>query len=198
MKGLINYIIELETPYGEKFKTESGIELFGNVDFNPERLSNRVALIKGVPALHEGDLKKGHEVLIDFTIFYRQIYHGVKQWYNSVIDADQNLYHITPNMIVCYRESKNHDWKGFNKNLLVKPVLEEKEIKSTLFLPDNVKSTKEFKGKVKIVYVNSELQNQGISNNDVVLMDPRGGVQFWIEGKEYWWIRTQDVYGKIV
>ncbi|SED10680.1 Co-chaperonin GroES (HSP10) [Tenacibaculum sp. MAR_2009_124] len=197
MQGLNNYIIELESPYNEKFKTESGIELFGNVDFTPERLSNRVAIIKGIPALCKGEIKEGYEVLIDFTVFYRQIYHGVKQWYNSVIDADKNLYHITPNMIVCYRESKRHEWKGFDKNLLVEPILEGDEIESTLILPDTVSSAKEFKGKVKVLFVNSQLKKLGIQNKDVVLMNPNGGVQFWIEGKEYWWIRTKDVYGQI-
>ncbi|CAL2094807.1 hypothetical protein [Tenacibaculum sp. 190524A02b] len=194
MKGIQNFIIELDTPYFEKFKSSNGVEFFGTTDFNADRLSNRVAIIKGIPELFESEIKVGYEVLIDFSNFYRQIYRGVKQWYQAIIDEEANLYHLTSNMIICYREDSSSEWKGFENNSLVKPIYEQSKINTSLIVPEN-NTKKEFKGKVQVVYANQKLREQEVTNGTIVYMNPLGGVKYWFEGKEYWWIRNCDVYG---
>lgn len=195
MKGTLNFIIQLDNPYKDKFKTKGGFELYGNVDFTAERQSNRVAKVIGTPALFDSDIKEGYEILIDFSSFYRQIYQGTKQYYQNVVDADKNLYYLMPNMIICFRENTESEWKGFGTNCLVKPIFEEKNISTTLILPNSA-TEKKFTGKVTMTYANTELQELGVENNDTMYMDIRGGVKYWFEGQEYWWVRNKDLYAK--
>lgn len=196
MKSIHKFIIELKNPYNEKFKTEGGVELYGNVDFTADRQSNRVAKVVGVPALIDTEIKENNEVLIDFTSFYRQTYQGNKQYYQNVVDAEKDLYYIDPNMIICYK-NLGGDWIGYKQNSLVKPIFEEKNIDTTLILPDTVK-TRIFTGKIKMIYANKELKEQGIKNNDTLYMNPLGGVKYWFDGKEYWWVRNRDLLGLVV
>jgi len=96
-------------------------------------------------------------------------------------------------MIVCYREDKNSEWKGFLKNTLVKPIMEEvKKLKSTTLIEVDV--PKKFTGKVTMLFSNQELNSLGVKNGDTLYMDIRGGVQYWFEGIEYWWVRNKDIF----
>ncbi len=192
MKSIKHYIIKLENPYNETFKTESGFELYGNVDFSVDRLGNRIAEIVSVPELNKSEIKEGYEVLIDFSNFYRQIFQKQKTGFNAVIDSEKNLYYLTPNMIICFRENEKSEWKGFGQNCLVKPILEEVKPKSNLILPETV-TEKKFDGKVKMIYANSELNELGVKNGDIVYIDRRGGVKYWLDGVEYWWIMNRHI-----
>jgi len=197
MKGTKNFIIQLDEIYSETFKTKGGLKIYGNVDFTAERQSNRIATVVGVPELYNTKIKKGYEVLIDASPLYRQIYRGNKQWYQAMIDEDKNQFYLDTSMVICYRKNKDEEWIGFGENCLVKPILESQEkIKTPLKLPDNV-SKPNFKGKVSMCYSNAELNELGVFNGDKLYMDIRGGVKYWFEGKEYWWVRTKDIHAKI-
>tara|TARA_R110002110_G_scaffold314977_3_gene528112 strand:+ start:1038 stop:1643 length:606 start_codon:yes stop_codon:yes gene_type:complete len=197
MKGTKNFIIKLENPYSDTFKTKGGLELYGNVDFTTEEQSNRIAKVIGVPSLFETEIKDGYEVLIDATPIYRQIYNGTKQWYQNVVDEDENLFYLGSDMIICYRESESSEWKGFLKNSLVKPIMQEpkvaRKIKTSLIIPETA-TTQKFSGKVNMAYSNTELKKLGVKNGDTLLMDIRGGIKYWFEGIEYWWVRNKDIF----
>lgn len=197
MKGTKNFIIQLDEIYSETFKTEGGLELIGNVDFTAERQSNRIAKVVGIPSLYETEIKEGYEVLIDASPLYRQIYNGNKQWYQSMVNEDKNQFYLEKDMVICFRENKDAEWKGFLKNCLVKPIMEEAKIEkktnSLLILPETVSKPK-FSGKVNMTYSNTELNELGVKNGDTLYMDIRGGIDYWIEGVKYWWIRNKDLF----
>lgn len=195
MQGTKDFIIELKDVYNETFKTKNGVELYANVDFNADRLSNRIAVVKNTPALFNTEIKIGYEILIDFSPLYRQIYRGVKQGYQNVIDEDKNLYHIGKDLIVCYREDKNSEWIGFGNNSIVKPILEENTIKTSLILPQNV-SQKKFTGKVIMKYANKKVNELGVVNGDTLLMNILGGLKYWLNGEEFWCVNNRDLYAK--
>jgi len=192
MKGTKDFIIQVK-PYSETFKTESGVELYGNVDFTAERLSNRVAKVIGTPGLFESDIKEGYEVLIDASMLYRQIYNGTKQWYQNVVDEDKEIFHLDKELIVCYRKNADSDWIGFLENSLVQPLMEETKINTTLILPANV-SQKKFTGKVTMTYSNTELNELGVVNGDTLHINKLGGIKYWLNGEEYHWVRNKDIY----
>lgn len=193
MKGTKNFIIELDTIYHETFKTKGGVEIYGNTSFTEERQSNRIAKVIGIPSLYQTEIKEGYEVLIDASPLYRQIYRGTKQWYQNVVDDERNWFHLEKDMIVCYREDTNSEWKGFLKNTLVKPIMEEeKKLNSSTLI--EVDAPKKFTGKVEMFFSNKELNRLGVRNGDTLYMDLRGGVQYWFEGIEYWWVRNKDIF----
>jgi len=193
MRGTKDFIVELKEAYSETFTTENGLKIYGNVDFTSERQSNRIAKVIGLPGLYKTDIKEGFEVLIDASPIYRQIYNGVKQWYQNVVDEKKGLFHLDKMLIICYRENKESDWIGFGENSLAKPILEDQiEHKTSLILPVNV-SQKKFTGRVEIKNSNKELNNLGVKNGDTVFINILGGIKYWLNGEEFWWIRNTDV-----
>lgn len=196
MKGIHDYIVEIKEPFKDTFKTEGGLELYANKDFSAERLSNRIGIIKATPHLFKGIIKEGYQVLIDPTILYEQIYRGVKQESIHLLDREKMLFKIEPKLIILFRENENEEWKGFLNNLLAEPIIKNtKEITSEYIFTVEVKE--EFiKGKAIVKYCNEEVKELGISKNDTIAINPFGGLSFWLNGKEYWWLRTNDVLAK--
>ena len=115
----------------------------------------------------------------------------------GVVDEDKNLFYLGSDMIICYRESESSEWKGFLKNSLVKPIMQEpkvaRKIKTSLIIPETA-TTQKFSGKVNMAYSNTELKKLGVKNGDTLLMDIRGGIKYWFEGIEYWWVRNKDIF----
>lgn len=200
MKGIKDFIIKLDKPLNDSFTTEGGTEIYAHKDFSVDRLSNRIAIVKAVPIFIETPVKVGYEVMIEPTILYKQIYRGVKQSYTSLIDPDDNLFKVTPNMIILYRETKNDTWKGHLQNCIIEPIKEhvEKSKSSLIILPDNMIKVGNKKGRGIIKYINKTLNELGTSVGDEVFItndhiNNASGVKFWIDGKEFWWVRNRDI-----
>lgn len=196
MKGLHDFIIELKKPLNDTFKTESGAEFYANKDFSVDRLSNRVAKVVSVPLFLESEIKDGYEVMIEPTILHKQIFQGVKQDYTSYVDRSKMHFRVTPNMIVLYRKDANTEWRGFGKNVLVEPIKQETaQVKSSvLIIPETVNETKYKKERVKLIYANTTIEERGAKQGDEVIIDPLGGIKFWIDGKEFWWLMNNHVW----
>lgn len=195
MKGTNEYIIEIKEPFNETFKTKGGIELYANKDFSAERLANRIGIVKATPLLFEGVLEVGYDVLIDPTILYEQIFRDVKQESIHLLDREKMLFKISPNLIVLYRENAQEEWKGFLDNCLVAPIEKKQEIFSSIIIIEAPKKEYE-KGKAIVKYGNTALTDGAINANDTVVIDKTGGITFWLEGEEYWWLRTHEIYAK--
>ena len=196
MKGTQDFIIHLKDPYKKTFKTKGGLKLYGNINFTTERQSNRIATVVGLPSLYKTEIKQGYEVLIDASPIYRQIYRGAKQWYQNIVDDDKNLFHLGKEMIICFRKNKSADWIGFLENSIVKPILEEQnKINTILIIPANA-SEKKFNGKAVMRFVNSKINELGVENGDILYINKLGGVKYWLNGEEFWWMRNKDIYAK--
>lgn len=196
MKSLHDYIIELPKPLNETFKTEQGNEFYAHQDFSVDRLSNRIATVTSTPLFVDTPIQVGYQVMFEPTILYKQIYQGVKQDYTHYVDKSQKLFRITPGMIVLYRKDENDTWKGYGQNVLVKPI-EENSIpitSSVLIIPETVKETKYKKERVKLLYANESIEALGAKAGDEVIINPKGGVKFWIEGKEHWWLMNRHIW----
>lgn len=191
MRGIHEFIIEIKVTYNKTFKTESGLELYANKDFSADRLSNRVGKVISTPLLLESEIKEGFEVMIDPTVLYEQCYLGAKQESIFLVDREKMWFRIEPRLIILYRENKLSKWKGFLENLLVEPIKKPEPKRNIIFTIEEVEKYE--KGKAKIVYPNVNIE---VETNDKVAIDPSGGVPFWINGKEFWWVRNVDVLGK--
>src|SRR5690606_8011727 len=99
------------------------------------------------------------------------------------------LFRLDPNMIILYRENSDSEWKGHLENCMLEPIQNNKEkvVSSFIIVPESSIPTYE-KERAILKYANQELIDLGANNGDEVIIHPAGGVKFWIEGKEYWWI----------
>lgn len=194
MKSLYDFIIKLEKPLNETFKTESGLELHAHQDFSVDRLSNRIAKVVCAPLLVDTPVKDGYEVMIEPTILYKQIYQGVRQGYTALINKEDMLFKVKPNMVILYRKDENTAWKGHLENVMLEPIEEQEPIVST-FLEIPKSAIKKYKKQeAKLLYSNEAMEAQGAHDGDTVIINPLGGVNFWLDGKEHWWIRNTDVF----
>lgn len=191
MIGIHDFLIELKEDFSDTFKTESGLELYANKNISGERLSNRIATVINTPLMHETKIKIGYQVMIDPSILYKQIYRGVEQ--NSIHLVDEGKYKLTPKEIILYREDENSEWKGYLENNLVELIykISEKLESSLIYIPNSdVKKLK--KGRAKALYMNDSIDAK---KGDELIINPNGGLSYWIDGKEHWWIRNIDIYG---
>lgn len=199
MKGVLDFIIQIEEPFKDKFKTESGMELFGDKRWMPQQLSNRIGKIINVPFAHKTDLKPGYEVLVDPTILYEQNYHLTHGAQESIflVDKSKMYYKINPRLIVLYRETDSSPWKGYLDNGLYEKVeVTEKEntTKSGLiYIPENTQKKFEH-GKAKLVFGND---NSSATSGQTVFVKEELGLEFFLDGKSYFWYRNEDVLAVI-
>lgn len=197
MQHIYNYIIKLSKEFNDTFKTESGIELYGDKDFSQDRLSNRYAVIIGQPLLFDGELLELEtKVLIDPTVYYHSI-HGEDddlQLTTNTIDRQKGIYSIEPENIVLYK--KEGKWFGYLDNFLGKCVFKKKQDTVVggiiLELGKNEKTNQ-----YEIVYPNKFLSEHDANTDDVLYMKPKMGVSVWIDGKEFTWLRNSEVLGKM-
>jgi len=81
--------------------------------------------------------------------------------------------------------------------VMVEPIEEEMPTSSFLIIPES--SVKKYKKeRVKLLYSNTAIKEEGAKNGDEVIINPMGGVKFWIDGKEYWWMRNCDIFAVAV
>ena len=200
MKGYNDFIIKVDIVYNKTFKTESGLELYGDSRFSQDRLSNRIAVVQEIPLTLEDKtpIKKGFQVMIDPTIFYEAEYlvTGV-QMTPFTIDKNKGLYKITNEMIVMYRENENSDWKGNSENLLVKFKKEKVSEKKTDNIIIEIEKETVSKTHAVVFCSNKLMQEEGIKEADLVFVQDGFGVPFWIDGIEYNWIHNRHVLAKL-
>jgi len=195
MRGTHHFIIEVKQAFNETFKTEGGLELYGDKRFLGAKLTNRLAKVITTPLLKDSVVKEGYEVMIDPTIFFSQSYEKTgKQDNQYILDREKGHYKLEPGMIVLYRENAESRWKGFQENILVEFIKEELEgvHKTSLILTDLLEP--EYKvGIAKITFANEELLEMGVVEGDYVSIKKGLGVSFFIDGREFFWLRTRDV-----
>ncbi|MGH2666051.1 hypothetical protein [Flavobacterium sp.] len=197
MKGINDFIIQIKEPFKEKFKTESGVEFYGDKRWMPQQLSNRIGIVVNVPFAFKTEIKPGHEVLVDPTILYEQDYHltGGAQESIFLVDKAEMLFKIKPNLIVLHRENNSAPWKGHLNNGLFEQVEAAKTepVSSFLIIQESVQ--KEFEhGKARVAIVNDELKAEP---GQVVFVKEEHGIEFFLDGKSYWWYRNEDVLAAI-
>lgn len=194
MRGINEFIIEIKEAYKDKITTEGGLEIYANKDFSYAQLSNRIGKVIGSPELFESEIREGYEVLVDPSILYEQIYRSLKQESVYLVDREKGWYRIDPTIIVMYRENSKSEWKGYLNNLLVDRIEKEKVESKIIFTEE---TTQKFeKGKAIVKFSNKELELLGVKNNDTIHYDHQIGISFWLENKEYFWIRNNHVLAK--
>lgn len=186
MKGTHDFIIKSEREYNDSFTTEAGVEIFADKRFSADRLANRIATVVETPLLLDCEIKAGYEVMIDPTIYMRQNYERWGRLENQWKQSD-GTYKIPPGMIVLYRETPNDEWKGYDENLMVRMV--ETKIEKELI--------SETERTITIEYPNQKILDLGVEKGDKVRIKGHGGLLFYIDGKQYYWIRTNDVLAKL-
>ena len=194
MKGLNHFIIELKIDFKDTFTTEGGLELYMNKSISQDKLSNRIAKVISTPCFHETVIKEGYQVMIDPTILYNQIYQGIKQDSINIVDKKKGWYMLEPKEVILYREDSESEWIGYLENSLVEPVIEtigEQKVGEIII---STGSKQLIEGRATAKYMSKDIEAK---NGDNLVINKNGGIPFWIDGKEFHWIRAIDIYATI-
>lgn len=193
MKGIHDFIVQIDIDFNETFKFESGMELYMNKDISADKLSNRHGIVVNTPAFHETEIEPGDQVLIDPTILYKQIYKRRRQDSIHIVDEEKNWYKVDPKEIIVFRKKESDPWKGYGENSLVEPIMEEtKPLSSIIDMPFEKKEIK--KGRARALHMNETID---VEPGTELIINPNGGLPYWFDGKEIWWVRNRDLYATI-
>lgn len=194
MRHTYNYVIKISHEYNETFKTESGLELYGDKRFSQKRLANQYATIVGQPLLYEGDLLEvGTKVFIDPVFFHSISQDDSIQYTVNSIDRDKGLYSIEPQNIIMYEDGS--DWKGYLMNWVGKNKIENKEkTQGSIVIETKTKKRTDY---FEVVYPNKFLSSNKVNTGDVIFVKDQYFVPFWIEGVEYHWVKDRHTLAKV-
>jgi len=194
MIGLHDFIIKVDKEFQDTFRTESGLELYADKKFSPDKLATRIATVQEVPKFYNGLIKKGMQVFIDHTVFLRETYQRQGTVENIyTIDAQRGLYKIQDELIYMYRENESATWQGNNDNLLIQEVIEEVEeekIGSIILSPS--KSVR--KGVHIVVYDNKSLNELGVKKGSKVIINEMLRMPITIDGEQYYQLNNKDIF----
>jgi co-chaperonin GroES (HSP10) len=198
MKSIRDFIVHIPNRYQETFKTESGLELYGDHRWTSKEQANTVVKVVEIPCNYKGNIKKGYEVLIDPTIVFNQMYQktGVAESHH-LIDKDNNYYKVGQSMIILYRKDDKDTWKGHADNIVTEQIKEDlKQVKQSIIISLETPKNTFKKGIVKVVYANEFLNSQDVFNGDIIYVDEMYGVNVFVDGKKYVWYNTRYVIAK--
>lgn len=196
MKSLHDFIVYTDVVFNETFKTESGLELFGDNRFLQKRLAQREVEIKAMPLNYESENIVGYQAFIDPTIYFQNLYdHG--KGVNNEISGHKGFFKVQANMIIAIRKDSQSEWIGFGENLIVSKVMESGEEKKSGLIITEIAKPKEIKGVAVVQIPNADLLRDEVVKGDTIRYNDYYGVDVYIDGKEYTWIRTKDCLAKV-
>ena len=199
MKGIYNYILQVDFRVREKKEMPSGAEIYIDEFFSQMEAVNRIGKIIGTPSKTESEIKDGAQVLFDPTPLLRAKIKHVRRESEYCIDPQKKWYYLNPGFIIAYKNIGEDDWKGFGKNNLVKPIpANENDLVNTfLHIPENTKP--KFKKQRAIAkYLNRDLFESGVEAGDQVVLKDFATAEYELEGVKYWYVRNSDVLAKVV
>lgn len=200
MQGLHGFIVKSEKEINETFKTEGGVELYGDARFSHGKMMNRIAIVQEVPLLLENSpIKKGFEIILDESVFLRlQSEHFGEIENNYTIDKRNGLYNVSTELIYAYRENSEANWNGFEQRVFVKEIIEEAaEIKVGSIILEPAKSNVK-KGVFEIAISNDLLRENDFNEGDIVKVNEDFLLEVYIDNQKYFQLDNNDIFAKVI
>ena len=194
MKSLEHFIVEIEKELQDTIKTESGLELYIDTQYNEFEHRTTDGTILATPAKYDTGAKAGD------TIYF---HHHVVINGGSPLCKEDNQYvvsyshdHAAANQAIAYKDKdtgKIHPIKGWS---LLEPVDEgdegpdESELKIVKLEEDPVTEG-------VVSFSSQELDELGVSNGDVVGFKKNRDYRIKIDGKEYYRVAVTELLYKV-
>lgn len=198
MRGIRDYIAHIPNRYLEKFKTEGGLELYGDHRWSAKEMANTVVDVIEVPFFGDTPIQKGYQLFVDPTVIFNQVYQKTGAADSPfLVDKSKGYYKISKDLIIAYRENENSHWKAFGDNNLltrIKNEVKEQPTVSGLILPATAQP-KYKKGIGEVVYASTGLKEMGAKENDHVFFSELTAIDVFLNGKTYVWSKDRHIIG---
>ena len=187
MQSLYNFII---TPKNDRYNNTIKVSdktLIVNTKIETYQSVSKEAIVKEIPKLYKGPIKKGDSIIVHHNIF-RKFYDVKGRIKNSSSYFKENLFICDLHQIYLYKPNNNcsrciNTWKSNLDYCFVSPV------KDTEILNNN--KEKELLGIMK--YINPQLKEKGIKVGDLITFTPNSEFEFMFEGKRLYCMKSNDI-----
>jgi len=181
MRSVFNFIIESNKRYNNSKEIE-GKELILNTEISERdyMYTNRMGLVKAIPAMFKTPIKPGDSVILHHNVFRRWIdIRGKEKDSSSLIQ--ENDYMVAPDQIYAYK--RNVEWKCLDEYCFVKPIKDDSKW--------SVLGEQKLLG--ELVYSNKYLNSLGLSVGDVVGFTPDSEYEFNVDNQKLYRVLSNQV-----
>ena len=182
-------MVQLDKAYMDEVPTESGVKLYRDVYFRPEYYAQTNGVVTSIP-LYMEDM----DVTTGDTIYFSYQVVEDKEQRDRDTDIHKNLlfYQGKKSWLVkseyIYFRVRGDELKMLNGYVLLDMI--EKEIKSTLIIPDYLK-------KVKLVGHARVVSSATLKKGEVILFDKRFVETYELFGKEYYILNENRILARL-
>ena len=181
MRSVFNFIIESNKRYNNSKEIEDK-ELILNTEISERdyMYTNRIGLVKAIPAMFKTPIKPGDSVILHHNVFRRWIdIRGKEKDSSSLIQ--ENNYMVAPDQIYAYK--RNGEWKCLDEYCFVKPIKDDSKW--------SVLGEQKLLG--ELVYSNKYLNSLGLSVGDVVGFSPDSEYEFNIDDQKLYRVLSNQI-----
>ena len=194
MKTFNLFVVELDKKLHDTITTEGGLELYVDNRFN--EFENRVTEgpVVAIPFKYDTGVEEGDTLYFHHLVVLNdgQTLTGMKNHYTVRYDPK----HTINNQAIAYKSKKTGEIKPLAGWSLLKPVKEEKELKSNIIEIVDLKEELPTKGEV--AFVAPWIEELGLEVGDIVAFQKNRDYRITIDGQEYYRTRAEDLLGVYV
>tara|TARA_R100000388_G_scaffold43589_1_gene33255 strand:- start:2031 stop:2621 length:591 start_codon:yes stop_codon:yes gene_type:complete len=194
MKTFNLFVVELDKKLHDTITTEGGLELYVDNRFN--EFENRVTEgpVVAIPFKYDTGVEEGDTLYFHHLVVLNdgQTLTGMKNHYTVRYDPE----HTINNQAIAYKSKKTGEIKPLAGWSLLKPVEEEKELKSNIIEIVDLKEELPTKGEV--AFVAPWIEELGLEVGDIVAFQKNRDYRITIDGQEYYRTRAEDLLGVYV
>ena len=172
------------------------IKKYGDIDFvtstsqEDHTVSNRYGEVIATPLGYEGEIQVGDHLLVHHNVF--KIYYDMKGREKSGPCHFRNdIFMVEPDQFFLYK--RGDKWKTHSHYCFVRPLANEN---CTIFNM-NFENNNHLPLIGQLVYSNSELEDRGIKEGDIVGFQPHCEYEFRVEGEILYRMFTRNICIKI-
>ena len=194
MKTFNLFVVELDKKLHDTITTEGGLELYVDNRFN--EFENRVTEgpVVAIPFKYDTGVEEGDTLYFHHLVVLNdgQTLTGMKNHYTVRYDPE----HTINNQAIAYKSKKTGEIKPLAGWSLLKPVEEEKELKSNIIEIVDLKEELPTKGEV--AFMSPWIEELGLEVGDIVAFQKNRDYRIKIDGQEYYRTRAEDLLGVYV
>jgi len=194
MKATLYFLVEVDQDYNNFVEMSDGTKLAVNNSIDSVEHLNRTGTVIDAP---KGSIvSKGDSLMFHHNICRRS--YGLKgklRVSNFHINANNYFIPFTEIFMVKYKGKDK--WEAIDPVVFIEPLpVVKKTLPNGLVVTED--SYKEMKNLIgKVAFPNKELMSQGIKKGDMISFQEDSEHEYFIDGKMYYKMKTQDVLGLV-
>lgn len=193
MKAVDYLIVKTDQAYNNEKDLGNGVKIVVNSTIESIEHINRKATVVSAPDYTI--LKEGDEVIIHHNIFRKRNGLGGALTESNYFIKD-NTYFVPLTEVFLYK--RDNKWSSLEPYCFIEPIKEnDKATKSGIYLGSENSFEGNKKNRGKVVYGNSQLEEQGVREGDEVVFSSFSEYKFNIDGQLLYKMSTKDILMKV-